>query len=191
MDHGGTFRLIAGLGNPGARYAATRHNAGFRVLDELARRAGVSFAFDSRWDADLARDRDRVLMKPRSFMNLSGGPVAGYARFHKFAASQVLVVLDDVALPLGDIRLRKAGGAGGHNGLASVLGEMATDQVPRLRVGIGGASAGDLHDHVLGEFSGDELPILAGAVLRAADAAERASADGLDAAMNLYNNTKS
>lgn len=186
MEHAAIFRLVAGLGNPGPQYTGTRHNAGFLVLDELARRAGVSFRFDPKWDAEVASFGGRMLMKPQTFMNLSGESLGNYARYHRLVPAEVLVVLDDVALPLGELRLRKTGSAGGHNGLESVLVHFSTEGVPRLRVGIGAAS-GALQDHVLGKFRPDEIPALEASIGRAADAAEYASAHGLEAAMNQYN----
>ena len=186
MEHVAVFRLIAGLGNPGRRYAGTRHNAGFLVLDELARRAGVEFRFDPKWNADVAPCGGCLLMKPQTFMNLSGEAARNYARYHRLDSAEVLVVLDDAALPLGEVRLRKSGSAGGHNGLESVLVHFATEAIPRLRVGIGTAG-GALQDHVLGKFLPSEMPAVEAAVRRAADAVEYANAHGLEAAMNLYN----
>lgn len=186
MEHAVFFRLIVGLGNPGRQYAGTRHNAGFLVVDELARRSSGAFRFEAKWDAEVASADDQVLMKPQTFMNLSGEAVSNYARYYRIEPSQVLVILDDVALPLGDLRLRKSGSAGGHNGLESVMVHLSTEGVPRLRVGIGSAG-GALHDHVLGRFAPDELPALEAAVKRAADAVEYASTKGLEPAMNIYN----
>lgn len=186
MEHAAIFRLVAGLGNPGPQYTGTRHNAGFLVLDELARRAGVSFRFDPKWDAEVASLGGRLLMKPQTFMNLSGESIGNYVRYHRLTPSEVLVILDDVALPLGELRLRKSGSAGGHNGLESALIHLSTEGVPRLRVGIG-AAGGALQDHVLGKFRPDEIPALEASIVRAADAAEYANAHGLEAAMNQYN----
>jgi len=186
VEHGAVFRLVAGLGNPGRKYAGTRHNAGFLVLDELARRAAVAFQFDSRWDAEVASCGGRLLMKPQTFMNLSGESVGNYARYHRLDPSEVLVVIDDVSLPFGDLRFRRSGSPGGHNGLESVLIHLATESVPRLRFGIGAAD-GALHDHVLGKFLPEELPALETAIARAADAVEHANAHGLESAMNIYN----
>ncbi len=186
MEHAAVFRLIVGLGNPGLQYSGTRHNAGFLVVDELARRFAVELRFEPRWDSDVALCGGRLLMKPRTFMNLSGEAVGNYARYHRIHHSEVLIVLDDAAIPLGELRLRPLGGAGGHNGLESVLIHLATESVPRLRFGIGSASD-SLTDHVLGKFETSELPVVEASVSRAADAAEYASAHGLEAAMNLYN----
>lgn len=186
MEHAAVFRLIAGLGNPGRQYVGTRHNAGFLVVDELARRAAVEFRFEPKWDAEVAVCGGRILMKPQTFMNLSGESVGNYARYHRLEPSEVLVISDDAALSLGDLRLRKSGSAGGQNGLESILIHLGTESVPRLRVGIGAAS-GTLHDHVLGKFLPEEISVLEAAVDRAADAVEYANAHGMEAAMNIYN----
>jgi PTH1 family peptidyl-tRNA hydrolase len=180
------FRLVAGLGNPGREYDRTRHNVGFLVADALARRAGSAFVHEPKWNADVARAGDWTFMKPMTFMNLSGESVGDFARFFKLEPAQTLVVLDDVALPLGRLRLRRSGSAGGHNGLASILMHLGTELVPRLRVGIGGAKD-SLVGHVLGKFSAAEQDALDQAVNRAADAVEFAQASGFDAAMNRYN----
>ncbi len=185
MEHA-VFRLIAGLGNPGRQYAGTRHNAGFLVLDELARRAAVEFRFEAKWNAEVALCGGRMLMKPQTFMNLSGESVASYAHYHRFESAQVLVVIDDVSLPFGDLRLRKTGSAGGHNGLESVLVHLGTEGVPRLRLGIGSPS-GALHDHVLGAFRPEEKTAVDAAIVRAADAVEYANAHGIEDAMNQFN----
>lgn len=180
------FRLVAGLGNPGRQFAGTRHNVGFLVLDELARRAAVSFQSEPKWDAEVAPCGGRMLIKPQTFMNLSGESVGNYARYYRLEPSEVLVILDDAALSFGDLRLRKTGSAGGHNGLESILVHLGTEAVPRLRFGIGAAS-GPLHDHVLGKFHPEELSALETTIGRAADAVEHANAHGFESAMNIYN----
>ncbi len=187
MEQAAVFRLVAGLGNPGREYAGTRHNVGFLVVDELARRSACAFSFDAKWNAELASCGGRALMKPQTFMNLSGEAVGGYARYFKLKTSEVLAIIDDVSLPLGKLRLRKSGSSGGHNGMESVLVHFATEAVPRLRVGIGAPDGRPLHDHVLGRFQDSERDILDEAVSRAADAFEYANAHGLDAAMNQFN----
>jgi PTH1 family peptidyl-tRNA hydrolase len=179
-------KLIAGLGNPGPRYQDTYHNVGFAVLDELARRHGVPA------DAVMARVRQLgeglLLVKPLTYMNLSGVAVAELQRYYKMAPHDVLVVLDDVALPLGRLRVRARGSAGGHNGLASVLDALGTTAVPRLRVGIGrGDPRRDLSGRVLSRVDVDERAELADAIERAADAVETFVAEGLEQAMNRHN----
>ena len=187
MENSAAFRLVACLGNPGRQYENTRHNVGFLVADELARRSVADFSFDANWNSDTAKTGGRTLMKPKTFMNLSGEAVGGFAKYFKIPCDQVMVILDDTSLPLGMVRLRKSGTAGGHNGLESVLVHLGTEKVPRLRVGIGRPDRSTLHDHVLGTFDPDELPALAESVARASDAFEYANAHGMDAAMNQFN----
>jgi PTH1 family peptidyl-tRNA hydrolase len=187
VDDQPVFRLVAGLGNPGARFAGTRHNLGFEVLAELARRCAVSFGLEARWNAEVAACGGRMLMRPQTFMNLSGEAVGNYARYYKLLPQEVLVVLDDSSLPLGGLRLRPSGSSGGHNGLESVLVHLGTEAVPRLRVGIGGPGQIPLDEYVLSKFAGEERESARDAVLKAADAIEMANARGLEAAMNEFN----
>ncbi len=187
MEASAVFRLVAGLGNPGSEYADTRHNVGFLVADELARRSACEFRFDANWNSQVASCGGRALMKPQTFMNLSGEAVAGYSRYFKLERHQLLILLDDVSLPLGTLRLRKSGTSGGHNGLESVLVHLGSEAVPRLRVGIGSPDGRPLHDHVLGKFESEEQSALAEAVSRAADAFEHSNAHGLESAMNQFN----
>jgi PTH1 family peptidyl-tRNA hydrolase len=186
------IRLVAGLGNPGKEYDGTRHNIGFAVIDEIAFRLGASFNKEPKWDAMVAKvpGSDLTLIKPTTFMNLSGESVGEYARFYRIPAASVLVIADDVALPLGTLRLRREGGSGGQKGLESVLIHFATEQVPRLRVGVGGAAnAANLSSHVLSRFRPEEQPDAEATVKRAAEAALSAVNQGLATAMNLYNAT--
>jgi peptidyl-tRNA hydrolase, PTH1 family len=188
VENSPVFLLVVGLGNPGERYAKTRHNAGFAVIDELARRTACTFDFESTWDADVARCGGRLLMKPRTFMNLSGEAVGNYVRAFRLEPARVLVVLDDASLPLGEIRLRPSGGSGGHNGLESVLVHMGTSLVPRLRVGIGAPPDQiPLDEYVLSGFSTEEAPLARESFMRAADAIEHANARGIEHAMNIFN----
>jgi PTH1 family peptidyl-tRNA hydrolase len=183
---------IFGLGNPGAQYKGTRHNVGFAVVDELARRFAVP-SFDTFGSALVARVRRSpteapiVLAKPMRFMNLSGEAVRDVTAFYKIDPPDILVVVDDVQLPLGRLRLRRSGSAGGHNGLRSVIQYLGTD-FPRLRVGVGrGDARWDLVDHVLSRFSSDEREVIDRAIARAADAVEVFVSDGIGAAMNRFN----
>jgi len=187
VEESAVFRLVAGLGNPGREYAGTRHNVGFLVADELARRSACGFSFDTKWDSEVANCGGRIIMKPQTFMNLSGEAIAGYARYFKLRREEILIILDDASLPLGTLRLRRSGTAGGHNGLESVLVHLGSESVPRLRVGIGAPDGRGLHDHVLGKFDAEELPALQNAVTKAADAFEYTNAHGLEAAMNQFN----
>ncbi len=185
------MKLIAGLGNPGPEYRETRHNIGFLVADELARRWGVdSWREHSGALAAKARVEGEavLLVKPLTFMNLSGQAVAALAGFYKVEPADVLVVADDVALPLGRLRARRDGGAGGHNGLKSLIEQLGTQAFPRLRVGVGrGDQRRDLADHVLGRFEAGERDTVSAAVLRAADAAETFLRDGIERVMNAFN----
>ncbi len=184
------MKLIAGLGNPGPDYVGTRHNVGFEVADELARRHGLTFGA-ARAEALVARIRGAesvLLVKPLSYMNLSGRPVGELVRYYRIPLDQVLVVVDDVNLPLGRLRARARGSDGGHHGLRSVLEALGTPAVARLRLGVGrGDPARELADHVLARFDPDERPQVAAMVEAAADAAELFCAEGIGAVMNRYN----
>ena len=187
VEQTAVFRLVAGLGNPGQEYAGTRHNVGFLVADELARRSACAFSFNTKWNSNVATSGGRTIMKPQTFMNLSGEAVADYARYFKLQREEIMVIIDDASLSLGALRLRRSGTAGGHNGLESVLVHLGSEAVPRLRVGIGAPDGRGLHDHVLGKFDPDELSALQEAVSRAADAFEYSNAHGIEAAMNQFN----
>ncbi len=185
------MKLVVGLGNPGARYERTRHNVGFQVIDELARRWHVD-QWRNEHQALVAKVRlggDAVLVaKPMTFMNLSGEAVAGLVGFYKLTVPDVLVVLDEVALPLGRLRAGRSGSAGGHNGLKSVIARLGTTDVPRLRFGVGlGDGRKALADHVLGQFADDERDPVEAAVLRAADAAVMFVTEGIERVMNAFN----
>ena len=180
------FRLVVGLGNPGREYADTRHNVGFLLVDRLAIRDRAAWRNERRWQADLARAGALYLCKPLTYMNLSGQSVRAVADFYKIEPAEMLVVLDDFALPLGKLRFRPSGSAGGHNGLKSLIEHLGTQAVPRLRLGIGGAN-GDVVDHVLGRFALEEREPLAQSLERAEEAVLFAQSRGLEAAMNAYN----
>jgi PTH1 family peptidyl-tRNA hydrolase len=183
--------LLVGLGNPGPRYAATRHNAGFFVVDLLAERLGGRFkAHKGR--ADVLEGRlagaSVVLAKPRSYMNESGGPVVSVARFFKVPVERVVVVHDELDLPYGALRLKQGGGDGGHNGLRSVSSALGSKDYLRVRFGIGRPPGRqDPAEFVLREFTAAERKELALHVDRAADATEALLANGLEAAQNTYN----
>jgi PTH1 family peptidyl-tRNA hydrolase len=184
-------RLIVGLGNPGNSYQDTRHNIGFMVMDVLATRLGTAFQVEKRWESHVAKFSGGFLVKPQTYMNLSGRAVGSVGRFYKITPQETLVVFDDVDLPLGRLRLKASGSAAGHNGLKSLISTLGTDQFPRVKVGIGadsGRPAGDrLVGHVLGKFSEEEKAAVAQAVDRAADAVMGALKSGLGAAMNFFN----
>jgi peptidyl-tRNA hydrolase, PTH1 family len=185
------MKLVVGLGNPGDKYRGTRHNVGFEVADLLARRANVVFetapveAVQARW----RRPEEVVLLaKPLTFMNLSGTAVAGLARFYKIEVADLLIVSDDVNLPLGRLRARATGTEGGHNGLRSIAESLGTIDYPRLRVGVGrGDMRRDLADHVLARFAPDEMSGIEAAIARAADAVETWVSEGLAKMMNVFN----
>jgi PTH1 family peptidyl-tRNA hydrolase len=184
--NGHTFRLLLGLGNPGREYSDTRHNIGFMILDRLAQKANVAFSPEKKWRAELASAGQTLLCKPQTFMNLSGECAGHISRFYKITPQEMLVILDDMALPLGKLRFRTGGSAGGHNGLQSIIDHLGTSAVPRLRVGIGSAKPGQSVDHVLGRFHPDETRDLDAILARSAEAVEYAQTSGLQAAMNLY-----
>jgi len=190
------LKLIAGLGNPGPRYKGTRHNIGFDVVDELSRRASAVFE-SAPADALMARWRrspdDVLLAKPLTFMNLSGQAVGELLRYFKIELGDLLVIVDEAQLPLGKLRARARGSAGGHNGLKSLIAHLGED-FSRLRVGVGrgpatadGRAQRDLADHVLARFDPDERMEAERMTLRAADAAETFITSGIAAVMNAYN----
>jgi PTH1 family peptidyl-tRNA hydrolase len=186
------MKLVAGLGNPGREYVGTRHNVGFEVMDLLARRHQLSWP--ARYDAPAVEvrwrrpDADVLIVKPLTYMNLSGRAVGELVRFYKIDLPDVLVVTDDVNLPLGRLRARATGSEGGHNGLRSIAESLGTIDYARLRVGVGrGDMRRDLADHVLARFEPDEQPGIEDAIARAADAVEVWIADGLARMMNTFN----
>src|SRR5262245_8054856 len=187
------MRLIVGLGNPGREYRETRHNAGFMVIDELARRHNLTLAMaPSQVPETLIAKKygpePLLVAKPLTFMNRSGDAVAALMRYYDVVPHDLLVVLDEVALPLGRIRARARGSAGGHNGLRSVIDRLGTTEFPRLRLGVGrGDTRRDLADHVLAKFDAGEQPALEAFLTRAADAAEMFAANGIEKVMNTYN----
>jgi PTH1 family peptidyl-tRNA hydrolase len=185
------MKLVVGLGNPGAKYDGTRHNVGFAAVDVLAKRHGVAWeaaprgaeALIGRW-----RSADVVLAKPLTFMNLSGTAIVGLLQFYKIELPDLLVVVDEVQLETGRIRVRPEGSAGGHNGLKSIVASLGSLQFPRLRIGVGrGDNRRDLADHVLARFDPAERDVIEDSVARAADAVEAFVGDGIEAAMNRFN----
>jgi peptidyl-tRNA hydrolase, PTH1 family len=183
-------KAIVGLGNPGPQYKGTRHNVGFEVVEELARRGSVTFeaapaeALIAKW----RRSEGAVLLvKPLTFMNLSGQAVGELARYFKIDVADVIVIVDEVHLPLGKLRARKKGSAGGHNGLKSIIAHLG-DEFARLRLGVGrGGEQRNLADHVLSRFEKDEAAEVERMTARAADAAEMFITSGIEAVMNGFN----
>jgi PTH1 family peptidyl-tRNA hydrolase len=188
-------KLIVGLGNPGPEYRDTRHNVGFMIADVLVDRWRVADQWREKFEALLIKTAAGVdgqvpviVAKPLTFMNLSGQAVTALAGFYKIDPADVFIVTDDVALPLGKLRARREGGAGGHNGLKSVIQHLGTQAFPRMRVGVGrGADGRDLSDHVLGRFDAAERDTVSAAVLRAADATEMFISEGIERVMNAFN----
>jgi PTH1 family peptidyl-tRNA hydrolase len=182
--------LIVGLGNPGLRYRQTRHNVGFRVIDELAARWMVALT-SARHEAEsglgVVADASVMLAKPQTFMNLSGDAVGRLRRARRLKPEAIVAVYDDLDLPCGRVRIRTGGGAGGHNGVASLISVLGRE-FPRVRLGIGRPGPGeDPVDYVLGRFTGDEQGVIDRAVEHAADAVEAILREGLEAAMNAFN----
>jgi PTH1 family peptidyl-tRNA hydrolase len=187
-------KLIVGLGNPGAQYAGTRHNVGFDAVDLLASRHGVQWAAAPRGAEALVgnwRTGGAIFVKPLTFMNLSGAAAVPLLQFYKIELADMLVIVDEVQLETGRIRVRPSGSAGGHNGLKSIIGSLGSDAFPRLRIGVGRPLKSDMRrtlaDHVLAKFDADERSVIEDAIVRAADAAEVFVADGTPAAMNRFN----
>lgn len=185
-------RLIVGLGNPGKDYADTRHNIGFRAVDELARRYGL------RWDKPrlkaeqtrgLIAERDVVLAKPQTFMNLSGLSVVQLVKWYKVPLDALLIVHDDLDLPFGQLRLRGEGSSGGQNGMGSIIEQLRTNAIPRLKIGIGRPQWGEPKEYVLTRFGKEQIAALPDVLGRTADACELWLAEGLIPAMNAFNGT--
>ena len=187
------MKLIVGLGNPGREYRATRHNVGFMVMDEIANRHQLTWSMapgqvPETMIAKRYGPEPCMLGKPLTFMNRSGDAVAALARYFDIAFEDLLVVVDDIDLPLGRLRARADGSAGTHNGLRSVVDRLGTTVFPRLRLGVGrGDARRHLADHVLSTFDADEQPAVEAFIHRAADAAEMFVAAGIDKVMNTYN----
>lgn len=184
-------RLIVGLGNPGGRYVGTRHNVGFEVVDLLAARAGVRLRRGRlrgvQAEARVAGVRV-ILLEPRTYMNLSGAAVRAAADYYRVAPSHLLVVCDDVHLPLGQLRLRRGGSAGGHNGLISIIETLGRQDFPRVRVGVGEPPPYmEQVDYVLARFGPGQLAAVGAAIARAGDAVETWLAAGIEEAMNRFN----
>jgi peptidyl-tRNA hydrolase, PTH1 family len=186
------MKLVVGLGNPGPRYAGTRHNVGFDAVDLLAERHGAQWQAAPRGIEALVapwRMGGAIFAKPLTFMNLSGGAVVPLLQFYKIDPADLLVIVDEVQLETGRLRIRPSGSAGGHNGLKSIIGSLGSAAFPRLRIGVGLplTKQRDLVDHVLAKFDADERQTIAEAIARAADAAEVFVSDGPAEAMNRFN----
>lgn len=192
MNKGGVSWLIVFLGNPGLKYNGTRHNAGFMAADAMEKKLGVSInklRFRALTQtADIAGQKV-MLMKPQTYMNLSGDAVIQAARFYKIPPERVIVVSDETSLPIGKLRIRRGGSAGGHNGLKSIISQLGTDKFPRIRLGVGAPPHPDydMADWVLGAFKGQDAADMEQLAKTAADAAECYIAEGPDRAINKFN----
>ncbi len=184
------MKLIIGLGNPGPEYANNRHNVGYQCIERLAQKHGLSgsrIMFNARVYSGTIGSEKVVLARPLTFMNLSGQAVQPLLHWHRLALSDLLVVYDDLDLPLGRIRLRHKGGAGGHKGMASIIQTLGSEEFARLRIGIGRPDRGEPKDYVLGNFGPDECIVMESAYDAAIGAIETFISAGIDAAMNRYN----
>jgi peptidyl-tRNA hydrolase, PTH1 family len=185
------MKLVVGLGNPGPKYEGTRHNVGFAAVDVLATRHGLEWQMAPRGIEALVanwRIGGAILAKPLTFMNLSGTAIVALLQFYKIDVADSIVLVDEVQLETGRVRIRPDGSAGGHNGLKSMIASLGTHGFPRLRIGVGrGDTRRDLADHVLARFEPGETPVVDEAIGKAADAAQLFIADGVSAAMNRYN----
>ena len=189
---GGAEWLVVGLGNPGDKYENTRHNVGFMAVDELAERLHIPvqrLKYKALTNTAEVGGKRVLLMKPVTYMNLSGEAVRQAAEFYKIPPERVLVISDDVSLPVGKLRIRKSGSAGGHNGLKSIIAQLGSDRFPRLKIGVGEKPHPDydMADWVLSKFVGEDRKMIEGAMKRAADAVECLLRDGADQAMNKFN----
>ena len=189
--HGKLTWIVAGLGNPGLEYENTRHNAGFLTMDELAKQCGAKLdqmKFKSDCGEAMLGEVRCLLMKPTTYMTLSGDAIAAAANFYKIPPEQVLVIYDDISLPPGKLRLRRKGSAGGHNGIKSIIAQLGTEEFPRIRVGVGAKPNPqyDLADWVLSKFSEEDMTALQPALEHAADAAKKIVSGDMNGAMNLY-----
>jgi PTH1 family peptidyl-tRNA hydrolase len=183
------MKLVVGLGNPGRRYRGTRHNVGWDALDVLARRWSIDIARDEGYSVTgrgVIAGRHVWLVKPQTYMNLSGVAVREIVHRLRVEPNEILAIYDDMDLSVGTIRVRAQGSAGGHHGMASVIDELGTNAIPRVRIGIG-RSGTDSVDHVLSRFDAEEEPVIREAVERAADAVEVILRDGIEQAMDRFN----
>lgn len=181
------LKLIVGLGNPGRDYEGTRHNIGFEVMDGWAAAESAAFETEAKWEGEVARAKGLFALKPQTFMNLSGRSVASLARFYRWTPEQILIVYDDVALPLGTLRFRETGGAGGHNGIKSLIECLGSKDFPRLKIGVGSATSGSLVGHVLGRFAPNERDEVQNTLARAVRAVQLAASGGVTSAANEFN----
>lgn len=184
------MHIIFGLGNPGRKYGATRHNVGFETIDLLAKRNNIEvkrLKYKALYGEGYIGGKKVMLAKPQTFMNLSGQSLLDIVQFHKIDTKNIIVVYDDADIELGSIRIREKGSSGSHNGMKSIIYQIQTDQFPRVRIGIGKPQFGGLIGYVLGRFQKEEIPVILEAIERAALACETIVTDGVSSAMNKYN----
>jgi peptidyl-tRNA hydrolase, PTH1 family len=184
--------IIAGLGNPGRQYENTRHNAGFDVVDYLADKNNIivnKIKFKGLCGEGYIGSEKVIILKPQTYMNLSGESILDAIQFYKIEMENLIVIYDDVSIPLGKIRIRPSGSDGGHNGMKSIIYLLGKDNFPRIRVGIG-APVRDMVDHVIGRFTGDERKIVDDVIKVSAEAAGAIIREGIGTAMNQYNRYK-
>ncbi len=184
--------IIAGLGNPGKNYAGTRHNIGFDALDIIASKNNIKFnktKFRADFGEGIIGGEKVVLVKPQTFMNLSGESIRPLRDFYKVPDENIIIIYDDISLPLGKLRLRGKGSAGGHNGMKSIIYQLQTDVFPRLKIGVGAPpdTDYDLADYVLGKFSKDEIEVLLKTVDKVNDAVESIIRNGVEMTMSKFN----
>ncbi|MBO5059747.1 MAG: aminoacyl-tRNA hydrolase [Clostridia bacterium] len=184
--------LVAGLGNPGKQYDMTRHNIGFEVIDYMAEQYDVKvkkLKFKGLYGETNIGGEKVILLKPQTYMNLSGESIREFASFYKIPVENIIIINDDIYLDSGKLRIRKSGSAGGHNGLKSIIYQLASDQFPRIRIGVNSPEREkeDLADFVLARFSKEEIPVLEDAIIRASKAAAEIISNNIDSAMNKYN----
>lgn len=185
------MKLIVGLGNPGMQYAATRHNIGFEVIDSLAETYNISVVKNKYkaliGDGNIGGEKV-ILMKPQTYMNLSGEAVRACMEFHKISSDDLIVIYDDISLDVGQLRIRKSGSAGGHNGIKNIIVQIGTQEFPRVRFGVGEKPAGwDLANYVLGRFPEEEMKVVGPKIGDAVKAIDMMIRDGIEKAMNNYN----
>lgn len=183
--------LVVGLGNPGLQYEKTRHNAGFEALDKFTQDFNIELSkhrFDAVFGEGKIGDSRVIAAKPQTYMNLSGKAVAALSRFYKIPVNRIIIISDDISLPVGNIRIRRKGSAGGHNGLKDIFELMGTEEITRIKIGVGGMEekSGDLVKHVLGKIPAEKAEIYENAKCSAAKAAADIIKNGVDHAMNEF-----
>ncbi len=184
--------IIAGLGNPGRKYTGTRHNMGFEALDAVAAKYDIDIKkskFNALYGEGTIEGEKVVLIKPQTFMNLSGDAIREFKNWYKVDNSQIIIIYDDVSLPVGKMRIRKKGSAGGHNGMKSIIYQLNSDEFPRIKLGVGSPEnlEFDLADYVLGKFSKNETKVLVQTAINTADAVGEIIKNGCEKAMSKFN----